>query len=283
MRTTHHRPDAHPDEPTDGPEDLLRALTAAPRPEELAGFDGAYAAYRTQFSSAELSSSSTLRRRPLRRLLVPSIPLGAKLGATLAGVALGLAGTTVAAYAGALPDSVQNAAHAVIGAPAAGSATDEATPEADHPVTPATEAPETEAPDTQAPETDPGDAQDGGSQGAAGGIPSTTPTTTAVGPDATGPAAYGLCTAWTHHQANGANPSGSVAFTNLAIAAGGVDKIKDYCATVAHPGTSAQHAAKTSGASAGSSASTGTGAHGRSGKGHRASTSGSHHTGGPNR
>src|SRR4051812_47038226 len=50
----------------------------------------------------------------------------------------------------------------------------------------------------------------------------------AVGPDAKGPAAFGLCNAWTHHQANGAKPTDSVAFRNLATAAGGEGKIAAY-------------------------------------------------------
>ena len=73
-----------------------------------------------------------------------------------------------------------------------------------------------------------------------------------VGPDATGPAAFGLCNAWTHHQANaarphdeaddkadeqpGEQPKDSVAFKNLAKAAGGEAKIAAYCAKVPHPG-----------------------------------------------
>jgi hypothetical protein len=68
---------------------------------------------------------------------------------------------------------------------------------------------------------------------------STTPTAIAAqvaaqgqGPDATGPAAYGLCTAWTAQQRNGAQPNG-VAFHNLddAAAAAGM-ATADYCALV---------------------------------------------------
>ena len=59
---------------------------------------------------------------------------------------------------------------------------------------------------------------------------------TAVGPDGAGPAAFGLCTAWTHVQANGQVAEKSVAFRNLATAAGGAGKIAAYCATVPHPG-----------------------------------------------
>lgn len=57
-----------------------------------------------------------------------------------------------------------------------------------------------------------------------------------VGPDATGPAAKGLCTAYAAHQQSGATPnSNAVAFRNLATAAGGQENITAYCATVMAP------------------------------------------------
>lgn len=58
----------------------------------------------------------------------------------------------------------------------------------------------------------------------------------AVGPDATGPAAKGLCTAYASHQAEGTtiNPK-SVAFRNLAAAAGGEENIATYCASLQTP------------------------------------------------
>jgi hypothetical protein len=123
---------------------------------------------------------------------------GAKLGATIAGVAVGLSGTAVAAYTGALPTTAQNIAHTTIGAPAAAT-------------------------------------------------PKPKPTGTASGPDATGPAAFGLCNAWTHHQANGAKPTNSVAFKNLATAAGGESKIAAYCAKIPHPGNTNHPTGKATG------------------------------------
>ena len=56
-----------------------------------------------------------------------------------------------------------------------------------------------------------------------------------VGPDAKGEAAFGLCNAWTHHQAHGKAANNSVAFRNLATAAGGETKIAAYCAKIPHP------------------------------------------------
>jgi len=64
------------------------------------------------------------------------------------------------------------------------------------------------------------------------GAPTGTSTTHGVGPDATGPAAFGLCNAWTH----GGLATTSVAYRNLATAAGGADGIQAYCATIVKPG-----------------------------------------------
>jgi hypothetical protein len=66
--------------------------------------------------------------------------------------------------------------------------------------------------------------------------PSTHPTP--VGPNATGPAAFGLCTAYEHAKAHGTASQKAVAFRNLAAAAGGAANVDAYCATVPHPGTS---------------------------------------------
>ncbi len=138
------------------------------------------------------------------------------LGATIAGIALALGGTAAAAYTGSLPTPAQNLAHTVIGAPAAHLA--ETT--TGHPSSTGTP---TENRSTKG---------------------------TPVGPDATGPDAFGLCTAWIQHQANGASTNGkaddSVAFKNLATAAGGADKIAAYCATILQPGNTNNPAGKPS-------------------------------------
>jgi hypothetical protein len=71
------------------------------------------------------------------------------------------------------------------------------------------------------------------------GTPQATPARTgAVGPDATGPAASGLCTAYAHAKAHGKASQKAVAFRNLAAAAGGAAKIAAYCTAVPHPGSS---------------------------------------------
>jgi len=60
-------------------------------------------------------------------------------------------------------------------------------------------------------------------------------TTTPAGPDATGAAAFGLCTAWAHAKAHGTSSQQAVAFRNLAAAAGGASNVTAYCAAVPHP------------------------------------------------
>ncbi|MEA5454867.1 hypothetical protein SPF06_09050 [Sinomonas sp. JGH33] len=63
------------------------------------------------------------------------------------------------------------------------------------------------------------------------------PTSAHVGPDATGPEAFGLCTAFTH----GGLDASSAAFASLAKAAKGAANITDFCAKVAPPGKSGDH------------------------------------------
>src|SRR5215471_4339696 len=83
-----------------------------------------------------------------------------------------------------------------------------------------------------------------GAPPANGGQPTSThpaAATTPAGPDATGPAAFGLCTAWAHAKAHGSPSQQATAFRNLATAAGGASNITAYCATVPHPGPSSSH------------------------------------------
>src|SRR5215472_12546698 len=72
-------------------------------------------------------------------------------------------------------------------------------------------------------------------------------TATPVGPDATGPAAFGLCTAWAHAKAHGNSSQQAVAFRNLAAAAGGASNVAAYCAAVPHPGASSSRTAHPTG------------------------------------
>lgn len=142
-----------------------------------------------------------------------TLVIGSRAG-IVAGAAVIAAATGAAAYSGSLPGPMQRAAHSTIGAPAADDeqSSDEAT---DEPTGSPTETP-TESPT---------------------GGPTDSPTSSAtktngVGPDATGPAAFGLCNAWSH----GGLATVSVAYRNLAAAAGGADGIQAYCATIVKPG-----------------------------------------------
>jgi hypothetical protein len=69
------------------------------------------------------------------------------------------------------------------------------------------------------------------------------PSASPAGPDATGHAAYGLCTAWAHANEHGTAKQKAVAFRNLARAAGGAGNVAAYCGTVPHPGASHSHPA----------------------------------------
>jgi len=82
-----------------------------------------------------------------------------------------------------------------------------------------------------------------GAPAAHGDRPGTHPGATGrpVGPDATGPAAFGLCNAWAHAKAHGNSSQRAVAFHNLADAAGGASNVAAYCAAVPHPGASSSH------------------------------------------
>ncbi len=57
-----------------------------------------------------------------------------------------------------------------------------------------------------------------------------------VGPNPAGPAAHGLCTAYSHVEAHGSATEQAVAFRKLAAAAGGAGKVAAFCATVPRPG-----------------------------------------------
>lgn len=132
-----------------------------------------------------------------RRPAMLSTLLGAKVGAALAAGVVSFSGVAAAAYTGVLPDAAQDFAHTTFNAPAA----------ADH------------------------------SKAAEHVKTAETTKDTPVGPDATadGHAAFGLCTAWTHAKDSGKAAEKSIAFRNLATAAGGTDGIAEYCLTVAKP------------------------------------------------
>ncbi|HET9082448.1 MAG TPA: hypothetical protein VFO01_18280 [Trebonia sp.] len=91
-------------------EQLITALTADGRPEELAGRDAALAAFRgARQRNAAGETASRHRGLPLRR---PLTGLSARLTA-LGAALIVAAGMAAAAYAQALPDPVQRLAHTV--------------------------------------------------------------------------------------------------------------------------------------------------------------------------
>jgi DNA-directed RNA polymerase specialized sigma24 family protein len=111
-----------------------------------------------------------------------------------------LGGLGAAAYTGSLPDPVQRVMHDALGAPAPRGGLDQGGK---------------------------GTSTPGGSSRKAG--PSSVPGS-AVGPDAGTAAAGGLCRAWAQDEAKGVARGRSVAYRNLAAAAGGADHVTDYCA-----------------------------------------------------
>jgi len=135
-----------------------------------------------------------------------TVLLTAKAAAAAAAAAVALGGVAAAAYTSTLPAPAQKFAHGMIGAPspsASASASASASP-------------------SHRP-----------------GTPHATPARTdAAGPDATGPAGFGLCTAYAHAKTHGTASQKAMAFRNLAAAAGGAAKIAAYCAAVPHPGSS---------------------------------------------
>jgi DNA-directed RNA polymerase specialized sigma24 family protein len=127
---------------------------------------------------------------------------------------MSLSGISAAAFVGVLPDGPQQVMHDLLGAPAP----------------------------TRSGNADGTDAT-GGTGGTAGrtgdGTGGTSPGTrsghTPVGPAATSSAARGLCQAWSVDKAEGIARDKSVAFRNLAAAAGGPDQVDAYCRVATTP------------------------------------------------
>ena len=157
---------------------LLAALNAAPHDGELAGHARVLAEFRHRGGRPVHARRSARRRSRLLTVL-----LTAKAAAAAAAAAVALGGVAAAAYTSTLPAPVQQFAHSVIGAPS---------PQPSR------------RPGTPQPSRRPG-------------TPQATPARTdAVGPDATGPAGFGLCTAYARAKAHGTASQKAVAFRNLA-------------------------------------------------------------------
>ena len=155
---------------------------------------------------------------------------GNKLAMTvLAAGALALGGTGVAAIADSLPDSP--GALVETESPSA-TATETESPEPT-PTETETESPEpapieTETESLESTTTETGDPEQ---TPAETDDPEGPPASTPVGPDVTGPAAVGLCNAFSHGGLN----STSTPYSLLVEVAGGAEGIDDYCATIPAP------------------------------------------------
>jgi len=145
---------------------------------------------------------ASLSPTPQRRPSMLSSLTRAKLAAPIAAAVVGVGGVAAVAVSASHQPSASPNAHATVAAT---------------PTAPAT----------------PAEASHAGAKDAAH-------TGTPVGPDATGSAAHGLCTAWAAHEGAGKRMD-AVAFKSLATAAGGTDKVAAYCETVTAPGQSGDH------------------------------------------
>ncbi|MBI1376899.1 MAG: hypothetical protein GC157_05380 [Frankiales bacterium] len=153
-----------------------------------------------------------------------------------------LGGGAAAAYAGVLPSPIQSVAHTLAGAPApaADEGGDQGDQGDDATTDPSTSGDPTSGDPTSAdPSGSTSSSDTTGASGDQSDAPDPTMTGSAgpVGPDATGPAAFGLCNAYLH---GGLAPQ-SIAYRNLAAAASAAPgtvtgTIEEYCATVPHHG-----------------------------------------------
>ncbi len=203
---------------------IVDALSAPEVADELAGLTRVRAAY-TTLHSAQRRRAGTPARPPARR----STLRHRAIGTTLAAGILGLGGFGAVAYAGALPAAAQQVAHHLIGAPKGhlGRASGLRPPAAGAlPTSTRSAAPAGTRTGAPAATRTPTPARPG-----ATGAVATAP----ASPDPTGAAAFGRCSAYSHAEDRAA--ANSVAFANLAAAAGGTDRIAGYCAAIAQPGS----------------------------------------------
>ena len=212
------------------------ALSAEPRPVELADEAAVLSVYRAVFGQPAPTASrarngataTALAPAPVRTHAVATpagtTPAGVRVIAlrpptwrTRAGAAaatsaavLGLGALSAAAYQGVLPDPVQTVMHHVIGAPPADQAA-----AAQQPQRPYTAAPGTTTRSTTAPTSPQGTRE--------------VTFTTAGG----APAVVTLCSVWDTERHNGVAPDRSTAYRDLVAAAGSPADVGPYCASAA--------------------------------------------------
>jgi hypothetical protein len=176
-------------------DERVTALVSALRGPAAADELRAEARVMTAFAAAGVGRDRPERHRRTTMRTV----LAAKWGVAAVAVGSLTLGTAAAAYTGALPAPLQNAAHQVIGTPAVERVADLPTP------------------------------------GTEPGTPTAVPGSGAdrsPGPELPGPAAFGLCTSW---EAGELDPR-SDAHAVLSEAAGGDAGIEAFCADVERPG-----------------------------------------------
>jgi hypothetical protein len=159
--------------------------------------------------------------------------VGAKLVFAAVAGSLSIGGVAAAAVTGSLPGPIQHAAHGALGVQ---------DDQGEDGATPSTEPSESTDPSESA-------SPSASADPSASASPSPDSSTGPVGPDATGPAAFGLCHAFGGTKAIGKADSPSIAYRNLLSAATTAGQtVEEYCAVVL--GTPVPTADVTSGAEA---------------------------------
>lgn len=222
--------------------DLLGAATAPASASELAGEREIVAAFqREHLESASAHSRPASRRSPVRSRMLNSLLTG-KLAAALAAAAVGTMGAATAAYADALPDSVQDLAHHLIAAPPAHSHASDAGREHGHefPTAPASPSPSVSPSHSTSASPSVSPSSLTSQSPLASPSPSISPT-----PD---PAAFGLCTAWgnavAHHLEHQVGFRDKL--SKIAGGDGSDDSITSFCAAVHKPGHDGENSASPS-------------------------------------
>ena len=193
-----------------GSDPVARLLTAAAGPAAPAELSHERVALE-QFRSRPLTQVSPTRRPSMLKITVAKL-LAAKLLTTAVAATAATGGVVLAAATGNLPDSLQQAAHTAVNAPAV------------HHGKPASKP-------SRGTETEPSGSADARPSSSAAPAPSLT----------------GLCTAYqAGATANHGKALANFAFTALVTAAGGTDQVGSYCLTLigapaSHPAAPSTH------------------------------------------
>jgi hypothetical protein len=218
--------------------ELLRAASGSATASELEGEAAMVAAFRR----AQIGVPA--RRRVARRPRMLATVLSGKIAAAIACAAIGVTGATGAAFAGVLPNPIQNFAHATIGAPesdAVGVAADR------HSTAPAASGSTSPEPSHSETSTSPEPRKSMTPSERARHAAASAKASATASAAADARAAAGLCHAWSQALAPGAQNHATAQDQHgvldqvaqrakLVALAGGADKITAFCATVKHDG-----------------------------------------------